>query len=130
VRAQRVLLPLISEGDLDSGWVESDPARGAFALEVEVNASSKDRSPWALWIRADGPGFGPEGSDKPCSDLMWKLDEAPASSYARLEEGGALVLRAPEGGSLRVAIDVRVRVDWSTGSGPLALGVYFDVAPD
>lgn len=129
VRAQRILLPLVDEDDLDSGWVENDPARGTFALEIDVRTSSKDVGPWALYIRPDGSSFNSGALDKPCSDLEWKLDDAPASSFARLEEEGAIIIVAPKGGNLRVALDVRVRVDWMTGSGPLTLGVSFDVAP-
>ena len=130
VRAERVLLPLVGEDDLDTGWMENDPARGTFAIEVEVKASPDDDSGWALYIRSEGSGFTAGGIDKPCSDLLWKLDEAPASAFARLEQEEALVVAVPEGGSSRVALDVRVRVDWSTGSGPLGLGVLFFVAPD
>lgn len=127
VRTQRVLLPLVDEEDLDLGWIETDGARGRFACEILVE-SPLEEGPWALYVRADGSSFTRGAVEKPCSDLAWKLDEAPASAYIPLETEDALVLVASKGGNARVTLDVRVRLDWSTESGPLGLGVLFRVA--
>ncbi|MEZ4648581.1 MAG: hypothetical protein R3E97_07290 [Candidatus Eisenbacteria bacterium] len=128
VRTHRVLLPLIDDADLETGWVETDPARGQYAIEVEVSSKAKSGG-WVLYIHSDGSSFRAGSADKPSSDLMWKVDEAPASAYERLEEQESIVLAMPQGGDARVLLDVRVRLDWTTESGPLGAGIVFRVAP-
>jgi hypothetical protein len=123
-----VLLPLVTEDDLDAGAVEGDPARGAFTFMLDVTAEEGER--WSLYIRSDRITFSAESLDKSCSDLEWKLDEAPASTYRSLDEHDALVLTRTEGGNMRVAIDVRVRVDWLAASGRYELPVLLRAAPD
>lgn len=129
VHAQRVLLPLVTEQDLDAGVVESDASRGTFALVLDVSVPAGDGDGWALYVRSDRPTFGAEGLDKPCSDLEWKLDDSPGSEYRSLDEHESMILARPEGGSARITLDVRVRVDWSTESGPYQLPVVFRAGP-
>ena len=128
VRAHRVMLPLVDDSDLDAGWVETDPVRGQYAIEVEVESDPAEGG-WALYIQSDGSSFHAGGVDKPSSDLLWKPDGAPASAYEQLDEQESVVVTMPKGGDARILLDVRVRLDWTTESGPLGLGIVFRVAP-
>ncbi|MCA9729410.1 MAG: hypothetical protein R3E12_00970 [Candidatus Eisenbacteria bacterium] len=129
VETQRVLMPLVTERDLDASYSELDPARGHFAILIDITVPKTDPRGWALFLRADRPVFMAEGTGKLCSDLEWKLDEAPAADYRGLDENETLVLADPAGGNARVLLDVRVRIDWLTEAGAYDLGLLFHVAP-
>jgi hypothetical protein len=88
-----------------------------------------DARGWAVFLRADRSTFTAEGTGKTCSDLEWKLDEAPAADYRGVDENETLVLADPAGGNARIALDLRVRVDRLTESGAYDLGLLFRVAP-
>ena len=133
VEMRRVLLPLVTEHHLDAGAMELDAARGHFALLIDISMPENEPRGWTLFLRADRPtsldkGAG-KGTGKACSDLEWKLDEVPSADYRGVDENEALVLADPEGGNARIALDVRVRVDWLTESGAYDLGLLFRVAP-
>jgi hypothetical protein len=131
VRAEvrRALLPLAAEHDLDAGAIELDAARGHFALSIDVSVPEDEPPGWALFLRADRPTFVDEGTGKACSDLEWKLDEAPSADYRGVDENETVVLADSEGRNARIALDVRVRVGWLTESGAYDLGLLFRVAP-
>jgi hypothetical protein len=128
VRVRRVLLPLVTEEALDQGGLATDAARGTSAFEVEVTAPEGGAG-WVLYVRADGPTFTADGAGKPCTDLMWKLDQANAADYRALDDHEMVVLENPAGGSARIALDVRVGLDWRTNPGAYGLGLIFRVAP-
>jgi hypothetical protein len=128
VQAQRVLLPLAIEESLDAEHLDADVARGVSALVVEV-AAPKDGSGWVLYVRAEQPVFSGDGAGKPCTDLEWKLDQANAADYRALDDHETVVVANPAGGSARVALDVRVGLDWRTNPGTYGLGLVFRVAP-
>lgn len=127
VQARRVLLPLVVEESLDASHLDADAARGVSALVVEVTAP-KDSAGWVLYVRAEQPVFAGEGGEKPCTDLKWKLDGANAADYRALDDHEAIVVANPAGGSARIALDVRVGVDWRTHPGTYGLGLVFRVA--
>lgn len=129
VESRRVLLPLVTEQDLDAGGIELDSVRGQFALLIDISVPKTDARGWALFLRADRPTFMAEGTGKGCSDLEWKLDEAPSADYRGVDENETVVLADPEGGQARISLDVRVRMDWLTEPGAYDLGLLFRVAP-
>lgn len=129
IEARRLLLPLVTEQELDAGRIELDPGRGQFALLIDISIPETDPRGWALYVRSDRPTFTAEGAGKACSDLEWKLDEAPGAEYRGVDEHEAVVLADPEGGNARVALDVRVQLDWLTEPGAYDLGLLFRVAP-
>jgi hypothetical protein len=128
VQAGRVLLPLVSEESLDVGRVDADDAHGVSAVVVEVTAP-RDSAGWVLYVRAEQPVFAGEGAGKPCTDLEWKPDQASAADYRPLNDYETVVAARPGGGSARIALDVRLDVDWRSGPGTYGLGLVFRVAP-
>lgn len=129
IETRRLLLPLVTEQELDAGRIELDPARGQFALIVDITVPKTDPRGWALYLRADRPSFAAEDRGKISSDLEWKLDESPSAEYRPIDGNETLVLANPEGGNARIPLDVRVRMDWLTEPGVYDLGLLFRVEP-
>jgi len=129
IDTHRVLFAVASESALDDGRVAMDPARGAYAVRVEVHALDP-AAPWKLYLRADAPTFRSEGFGKPCHDLRWKLDHEGAGAYRPVEDQDTIVLERPGGGAAEVVIDLRVDLDWSTPPGIYGLGLIFSLVPE
>jgi hypothetical protein len=127
VQARRGLLPLVVEESLDAGHLDADDARGVSTVVIEVTAP-EDSAGWVLYIRAEQPVFSGEGAGKPCTDLEWKLDQATAADYRPLDDHETVVVANPAGGSARIALDVRMGVDWRSHPGTYGLGLVLRVA--
>ena len=119
-----VLVPAPGASELDDGRVAMDPARGAYAVRIEVHAQDP-AAPWKLCLRADGSTFRSEGFGKPCHDLRWKFDHEGEQAYRTLDEHESLVLENPAGGSTRILLDLEASVDWSLEPGTYSLGMAF-----
>jgi hypothetical protein len=128
VQARRVLLPLATEEALDGAYLDPDAPRGVSSILLEVSAP-KDGAGWILYVRAERPTFSADGEGKPCTDLEWKLDQVNAADYRPLDDHETVVLENPAGGGARIALDVRVGLDWRTDPGTYGLGLVFRVAP-
>lgn len=126
VRTTQVLLPIISIEALDAGDIESDPARGRYAIEVDVDA--EDSQGWVLYLRAEQATFMPEGGGKPCTDALWKFDEENRDHYRRLDSYDMVVLDNPAGGDARITLDLSVELGWQTDPGTYGLGLVFRIA--
>jgi hypothetical protein len=126
-RIGRIFLPLPSAETVDAGRVEADPARGVYAVQIDVTGGDPARG-WALYLRSEQSTFSPEGAGKPCTDLRWKLDQEGPESYRRLDDHEAVVLENPAGGNTRITIDVAVDLDWHTNPGTYGLGLNFRLA--
>jgi hypothetical protein len=129
IDTHQVLMPAPGASELDDRRVAMDPARGAYAVRVEVRAQDP-AAPWKLYVRADGPTFRSEGSGKPCHDLRWKFDHEGAGAYRALEDQDAIVLERPGGGSTEIAIDLLVDLDWTTPPGMYGLGLVFSLVSE
>jgi len=129
VDAHHVLIPAPGVSELDDGRVVQDPARGAYALRVQVRAPDS-AAPWRLYLRADGATFRSEGFGKPCHDLRWKFDHESAGAYRSVEDQDAIVLERPDGGSAEIVIDLLVDLDWATPPGMYGLGLVFSLVPE
>jgi hypothetical protein len=123
----RVLLPLPTVETLDAGQVESDPARGIWAIQIDVEGGTPLRG-WVLYLRAEQSTFTPGGAGKRCTDLRWKLDQEGAESYRRLDDHEAIVLENPVGGNARITLDVSVDLGWQTDPGTYGLGLVLRLA--
>lgn len=123
----RILTPLVSEHDLDAGFMELDQARGVCAVEIEVDPGTNPGG-WVLYIRSDRVRFSPDGAGKPCSDLMWKLDEEDGKSYRRLSDHEAVVLENPEGGRALIMLDILIALDWRTDPGTYGIELQLRTA--
>ncbi|MBU1948446.1 MAG: hypothetical protein KJ927_07030, partial [Candidatus Eisenbacteria bacterium] len=113
---QRVHAPLVTAASVDDGYVEIDQARGNYAVSLEIEPGESTRG-WILTIRSDQEVFEPVGAGKPCSDLMWKLDNEGKEAYQRLESHEAVVVENPQGGAARITLDALVKIDWETDPG-------------
>lgn len=127
VQATRVLLPLVTADALDAGQISSDAARGAYAVELEVE-DGDGSSGWAVYIRADGSSFQPETTGKPASHLRWKLDHEDERSFRPLDEHETILLANPGGGDARILLDLSVALGWDTDPGTYGLGILLRVA--
>ena len=123
---QEVLLPLVTEEELNGGELRTDPSTGFYAVHLNVTGGEAHRG-WVLWVRADQSVFRPEAVGKPCTDLRWKLDQEDQQSYRRLDDHEAIVLENPAGGDARVTLDVSVDLGWRTSPGTYSLGLLFRV---
>lgn len=124
-----VLIPAPGASDLDNGRVAMDPARGAYAVRIEVHAQDP-AAPWKLCLRADGSTFRSEGFGKPCHDLRWKFDHEGAGAYRPVEDRDAIVLERHGGGSTEIVIDLSVGLDWTTPPGMYGLGLVFSLVSE
>ncbi len=123
----RALAPLVTEHDLDAGYVEIDNARGVYAVEIDVDPGDNPGG-WILYVRSDRIRFSPDGAGKPSGDLMWKLDEEDSRSYRRLSDHEAVVLENPEGGRARIMLDILIALDWRTDPGTYGIELLFRTA--
>ena len=129
IDTHHVLIPVPGASELDDEGVAMDPARGAYAVRLEVRAQDP-AAPWKLCLRADGPTFRSEGFGKPCHDLRWKFDHEGAGAYRPVEDQDAIVLERPSGGSTEVVIDLSVDLGWTTPPGMYGLGLVFSLVPE
>jgi hypothetical protein len=123
----QVLLPLGSEEAMNAGRVEADPSRGSYAVQIDVDADGTNGG-WVLYLRAEQATFTPESGGKPCTDVLWKLDEENHGAYRRLNDDEVVVLENPSGGSARILLDLSVDLDWDTDPGTYGLGLVFRIA--
>jgi hypothetical protein len=124
VDTHRVLLPTATAPSLDDGRLAADPARGAYAVAIQIRPPEPDR-PWVLRVRSEAPTFQSEGSGKPCHDLWWKFDREGSGAFRPVEHTDAVVLEKPSGGSAEATLDLRIDLDWSTPPGIYELGLVF-----
>ncbi|MBU1699742.1 MAG: hypothetical protein KJ831_06295 [Candidatus Eisenbacteria bacterium] len=123
---QKVRAPLITVESIDDGYVEIDQSRGNVAVSLEIDPGESTRG-WILTVRSDQEVFNPVGTGKPCSDLMWKLDNDGKEAYRRLESHETVVVENPQGGAARITLDSLVKIDWETDPGAYSLGLIFRV---
>lgn len=123
----RALAPLVTEHDLDAGYVDIDNARGVYAVEIDIDPGDNPGG-WVLYMRTDRIRFSPDGAGKPAGDLMWKLDEEDSRSYRRLSDHEAVVLENPEGGRARIMLDILIALDWRTDPGTYGIELLFRTA--
>jgi len=126
-QATRVLLPLVTAEALDAGQISSDAARGAYAVELDVEDGDGSDG-WAVYIRADGGSFQPETTGKPAGHLRWKLDHEDERSWRPLDENETILLANPDGGDARILLDLSVALGWDTDPGTYGLGILVRVA--
>jgi len=123
---QRIHAPLITVASMVDGYVELGQSRGNYAITLDIDTGESTRG-WILYIRSDQEVFTPEGTGKPCKDLMWKLDRESREAYRSLESHEVVVVENPMGGNARITLDAMVNIDWQTAPGAYSLGLIFRV---
>lgn len=63
-------------------------------------------------MRAQNTNFMPTSSGKRTSDLMWKLNNAPVSSYTSISTSDQLIYERTDGNSDTIYIDIASSVSW------------------
>lgn len=127
VQATRVMLPVATAEVLDAGRLASDPARGAYELELEVIGGDPARG-WAVYLSAGDSNFQPAASGLACGRLRWKLDEESERAWRALDENETILLENPGGGDARITLDLSVDLGWEIEPGTYSLGLLFRVA--
>lgn len=126
VEPARFLVPGITVETLDQGGIETDSGRGRYPIQIDINPEDPTRG-WVLFVKAGQPAFSPESAGKPCTDLRWKLDQEDEKAYRPLREDGTIVLENAAGGRARIALDLRIDLDWRTDPGTYDLGMVFTI---